>query len=45
MDSGAENYRRFLDGDNDALCEIIREYKDGLILYLCTIVGDIVTAE
>lgn len=45
MDSGGMNYRRFLDGDNDALCEIIRDYKDGLILYLNTIVGDIVTAE
>lgn len=45
MDSGGINYRRFLNGDDDALCEIIRDYKDGLILYLNTIVGDIVIAE
>lgn len=45
MDSGAENYRRFLDGDNDALCEIIRDYKDGLILYLNTFVKNITVAE
>ncbi|MBQ7827404.1 MAG: RNA polymerase sigma factor [Clostridia bacterium] len=45
MDSGAENYRRFLDGDNNALCEIIRDYKDGLILYLNTFVKNITVAE
>ena len=46
MDNGAGSYRRFRDtGDESALIEIIRDYKDGLILYLSSIVGDIQTAE
>lgn len=45
MDIGAENYRRFLGGDNNALVEIIRDYKDGLILYLRGFTKDIVQAE
>ena len=46
MDNGASSYRRFRDtGDEGALIEIIRDYKDGLILYLSSIVGDIQTAE
>ena len=46
MDNGASSYRRFRDtGDESALIEIIRDYKDGLILYLSSIVGDINTAE
>ncbi len=43
--NGAECYRRFLDGDEDGIVEIIRDYKDGLILYLNGIVGNIHTAE
>ena len=34
MDSGASSYRRFLAGDDSGLVEIIRDYKDGLLLYL-----------
>lgn len=45
MDNGASSYRRFLDGDKDALTEIIREYKDGLALFLAGYVNDIVVAE
>ena len=46
MDNGASSYRRFRDnGDHSALVEIIRDYKDGLILYLTSIVGNIQTAE
>lgn len=45
MTNGAECYRRFLDGDEDGIVEIIRDYKDGLILYLNGIVGNIHTAE
>ncbi len=45
MDIGAENYHRFLDGDNNGLAEIIREYKDGLILYLRSFAEDIYQAE
>ncbi len=46
MDNGASSYRRFRDtGDESGLVEIIRDYKDGLIFYLSSIVGDIGTAE
>ena len=46
MDNGASSYRRFReDGDESGLIEIIRDYKDGLILYLASIVGDVHTAE
>lgn len=34
MDNGASSYRCFLDGDESGIVEIIRDYKDGLILYL-----------
>ena len=45
MDHGASNYRRFLEGDEHGLAEIIRDYKDGLIFFLVGFVGDIHTAE
>lgn len=45
MDKGAENYSRFLAGDDHGLYEIIREYKDGLILYINSIVANLHTAE
>lgn len=45
MANGAECYRRFLDGDDNGIVEIIRDYKDGLILYLNGFVGNIHTAE
>lgn len=45
MDNGASSYRRFLDGDEKGIVEIIKEYKDGLLLYLNGIVGNIYTAE
>ncbi len=46
MDIGACHYRRFReDGDESGLVDIIREYKDGLILYLNTFVGNITLAE
>ena len=45
MDNGEISYRRFLDGDDDGMVEIIRDYKDGLILYLSGITGNIVMAE
>ena len=34
MDNGASSYRRFLAGDESGIVDIIRDYKDGLILYL-----------
>lgn len=45
MDNGASSYRRFLEGDDTGIVEIIRDYKDGLILYLNGITGNIHTAE
>ena len=46
MDNGASSYLRFRDdGDESVLVEIIRDYKDGLIFFLCGIVGDITVAE
>ncbi|MBQ7088064.1 MAG: RNA polymerase sigma factor [Clostridia bacterium] len=45
MDNGASSYRRFLDGDDEGMVDIIRDYKDGLILYLYGYVNNIFTAE
>ena len=45
MDNGASSYRRFLAGDNDALVEIIRDYKDGLMYFLNGFVNDLTIAE
>ena len=45
MENGASSYRRFLAGDDNALREIIELHKDGLALYLNTIVRNICTAE
>lgn len=45
MDNGASSYRRFLDGDESGIVEIIKDYKDGLILYLNGITKNIHIAE
>ncbi len=45
MDRGAEDYRRYLDGDDDGLVEIIENYQDGLVLYICSVVGNVCLAE
>ena len=45
MDNGADNYRRFLDGDDKGIVEIVGDYKDGLILYLNGYVNNIYIAE
>ena len=46
MDSGCESYRRFCEeGDHEALAQMIREYRDGLIFYLNSLVGDFGAAE
>ena len=41
MDNGASSFRRFLDCDDQGLAEIVRDYSDGLILYLNGIVNNI----
>ena len=45
MDNGASSYRRFLDGDDNGITEIVENYKDGLILYLNGYVNNIFVAE
>ena len=45
MDRGTQSYERFLAGDESGLAEIIRDYSDGLILYLNSFVNQIAAAE
>ncbi len=45
MENGAEDYRRFLNGDNDALTRLIKTYKDGLTFFLLAYTGDLNLAE
>ena len=45
MDLGAQQYRRYLAGEDEALVELIRDYKDGLILFLNRYVDNIYAAE
>ena len=45
MDNGASSYRRFLDGDDNGIVEMIRDYKDGLIFFLNRYVNNIHVAE
>ena len=45
MDNGASSYRRFLDGDKNALIDIISEYREGLVLFLSNFTGDFCLAE
>ena len=45
MDNGASSYRRFLEGDDNGIVEIIKDYKDGLNLFLNQYVNNIYVAE
>ena len=45
MDNGASSYRRFLEGEKDAIVEILKEYSDGLVLFIYSITGDMTQAE
>ena len=45
MDNGASSYRRFLNGDDNGIVEIIKDYKDGLMLYINSYVKNIYIAE
>lgn len=45
MNSGKAYYRRFLNGEDEGLTLIIKEYKDGLTLYLNSYVNNIYIAE
>lgn len=45
MESGESSYRRFLEGDEDGLLELVRQYSDGLLLFLYGMVHDLSLAE
>lgn len=45
VDRGMDAYRRFLDGDEGGLTEIIEVYGDGLLRYINSYVKDEMTAE
>ena len=45
MDPAVKDYQLFLSGDPEGLSAIIRDYKDGLILYLNGIVQNVAVAE
>ena len=45
MDNGASSYRRYLDGDNSAFDEIIKEYFDSLVFFLNRYLRDLSAAE
>ncbi len=45
MDNGASSYRRFLDGDESAFDDIMRELFDNLVFFIDRYVYDMHTAE
>ncbi len=45
VDNSAEAYRRYLDGDDSALADMIRENQEGLLLYLRSFTGSLSVAE
>ncbi|MBQ2252627.1 MAG: RNA polymerase sigma factor [Clostridia bacterium] len=45
MDQGAQDYFRYLEGDDEGLVRVIEAYKDPLILYVCGFVKDVWLAE
>lgn len=45
MDIGASSYRRYLDGDDNGIVEIIKTYNDGLTLFINGYVKNIFVAE
>ena len=45
MDNGASSYRRFLDGDENAFSDIMKELFRGLVFFIDRYVRDVHTAE
>lgn len=45
MDYTSEQYQKYLSGDNNALTEIVREYRNGLILYINSYIKNIDISE
>lgn len=42
---GVESYRKFLAGDKSGIQELVEQFRDGLILYINTFIGDINESE
>ena len=45
MDNGASSYRRFLENENEGLSDLIRDYNDGLVFYINSLVNNFCIAE
>lgn len=45
MDSGEASYHRYLDGEDEGFYDIVRDYKDGLLMFAYRITGDLHDAE
>lgn len=45
MDKASGSYRRFIDGDESAITEIVKEYRTGLEIYINSIVKNFSVAE
>ena len=45
MDNGASSYRRYLNGDEDAFNEVVKEYFDNLVFFLNRYVSDYQASE
>lgn len=45
MDNGASSYRRFLQGDESGLTDIVNMYGDGLMLFINSFVNNLSLAE
>ena len=45
MDNGESSYRRYLEGDEEAFHEIVKEYFDNLVFFIDRYVKDYATAE
>ena len=45
MDNGASSYRRYLDGDEEAFGDIVKEYFDNLVFFIDGYVHDYAAAE
>lgn len=45
VDKGTQSYQKYLSGDDQGMVELIRDYKDGLILYINSLTGNLQQAE
>lgn len=45
MENGASSYLRFLNGDKDGFVDVVREYKDGLVLFINSFARDMHISE